>query len=124
MSSPPSLVFSSLVADLDANVQSAFEDFSPFITIHPHGGGLASYDVPVVMSNPQFRDDVQPGSTTGSSILMLFIASATYRALVNKPTNGDTATLNSVDYDVIEVPVDSMGGATMHMRRRSKRWDL
>lgn len=122
--------FSSLVSELDAVVEDAFQDFvdsdgAPTLTIHSQGGGIPDYTISVTQSSPQFQDDYIPGaSAVGPAILMLFVASGTYATLTHKPVKGDTASLSGVDYDVVEVPVDKMGAATLHLRKRNRRFDL
>lgn len=69
--------------------------------------------------NPAFEDDYVPGSQAGVGMLILFIRIDAYQsAFGNLISLGCIATINGVSYDIFEVNVDRLSGATLKMRRR------
>ena len=105
--------FSSLVANVTATVQNTFSDFS--VTVNPQSGGMP-YTIQCVTKNPALEEDYVPGSSTGTTNLLLFVQ---WAGLPVSPARGDTATVDSVNYDIFQIDVDREGGATLRLRRRN-----
>lgn len=112
--------FFDLVQGMDAVVESTFGELS--VTFHPKAGG-DDFTLRATQEARQFQDDYVPGSADGVGVLILFVASGTYNTLVVKPVMGDTATVNAIDYDMHERPIDRMGGVTLRLRKRNRAWN-
>lgn len=62
-----------------------------------------------------------PGPAQGVSVLILFLHLAVTVSPI--PHNGDTATVNGIDYDVFNDNMDREGGVKLKLRRRGQRYD-
>lgn len=116
--------FDSLVATMDDTLVASFQKVDPVagilpVTIHPQDGS-PDITVPCIVKNPVMEEDYTPGTVPGTSMLILFIpASAGVVAL-----RGDTATYNTVDYDILESDADRCGGVHLRMRGRTQPWSI
>jgi len=109
--------FSSQLAAASTLIVAVLGD-SLSLTIHPQTGGSAVTG-PAITKNPALEEDWVPGSAVGVSVLILWALLSLFPTV----SNGDTATVNSVDYDVIQTNVDLVGGVTIKLRRRNKAWN-
>ena len=108
------MAFTDQLVAADALILSKFGS-SQLLTLRlPTGVTYAS--VPAVTQNPTLLEDYVPGSTTGTTVLFLFIRPTSDADL---PRNGFQATYGGVDYDIFRVDVDREGGASLRLRRRA-----
>jgi len=113
--------FRSLTAAMDATVATTFQptdeaDAEIQLIAHLPTGDVS---VPVVVKNPAMEEDFVPGSSEGTSVVILWVPSS----ITTLIPRGLTATYNGVDYDVFGAGVDREGGQTLKMRKRTTRWD-
>lgn len=111
------MAFSNLIAAMDTALIGALDD-DLLVTVH-YQDGRPDTVASAITKNPAMEEDYVPGSQTGVTLLILF----TQYSVVPGVLNGDTASVNGVDYDIFQVDVDLVGGVKMKMRRRTQRWD-
>lgn len=116
------MAFSDLIASMDGLILNTFQkteaDVPTMLTIH-FDNGDPDLTVQTVVKNPTMEEDYAPGSTQGTSMLILFVRFSS----TNSVQHGATATYGGVDYDIGEVNVDREGGATMKLRRRTQAYN-
>lgn len=108
--------FSDLMATADTAILSAFGEISA--TIH-FKDGSPDATVSAISKNPALEEDYVPGSTQGTSILLLFVPAGSAAGI----SHGSTASVSGVDYDIFQVDTDRVGAVTLRLRRRTERWD-
>jgi hypothetical protein len=96
-------------------------------TIH-FQDGQPDLTIPVVEKNQAMEEGYVPGSPIGTGNLILFFkftGTAQFPGVTQLSQGGvavrkgDTATVNSVLYDIHRVNVDPEAGASLYMRRRT-----
>ena len=103
------MAFSNLVNAMDTACLNAFG--TP-VTFTPHDGSGAQ-QITGIIQNPAMAEDYVPGSVQGTAVVRLFVRFAN---LVPQPRQGDTVAISGIVYDVLEVAVDTEGGAVLKLR--------
>jgi hypothetical protein len=94
---------------LNATVLAAF---GIPVTFTPQGGSGAQQITGIIQA-PAMGEDRLPGATLGAAVVRLFVPLAT---ISPAPQHGDAITINGVKYAVVEVDVDTQGGAVLRLR--------
>lgn len=106
--------FDQLAASNDAKLISALGG-SKAATVHPRDLSQ-DFAIPGIIKNPAMEEDFIPGSSQGVSVVRFFVQLSSLEVI---PQKGDTATLNGIEYDVFDVIVDQVGGATLKLRKKN-----
>ena len=100
---------SALFGMLNAAVLAAF---GIPVTFTPQGGSGAQQITGIIQA-PAMGEDRLPGAILGAAVVRLFVPFAT---ISPAPQHGDAITINGVAYAVVEVDVDTQGGAVLRLR--------
>jgi len=103
------MAFSDLVNAMDTACLGAF---GTGVTFTPQDGS-GSQQITGIIQNPAMAEDYVPGSVQGTAVVRLFVRFAN---ITPPPRQGDTVTINGIVYDVLEVAVDTEGGAVLKLR--------
>ena len=103
------MAWSDLVNTLDA---ACLSTFGAPVTFTPQDGSGAQ-QITGIIQHPAMAEDYVPGSVQGTSVVRLFVRFAN---IAPPPRHGDTIMINSVVYDVVDVDVDTQGGAVLKLR--------
>ncbi|HZT28804.1 MAG TPA: hypothetical protein VE999_06680 [Gemmataceae bacterium] len=103
------MAWSDLVNTLDA---ACLATFGTPVTFTPQDGSGAQ-QLSGIIQRPAIAEDYVPGSVQGTSVIRLFVR---FAAITPSPRHGDTITINSIVYDVVDVNVDAEGGAVLKLR--------
>ena len=86
--------------------------FGTPVTFTPQDGS-GPQQITGIIRSPALGEDFAPGSFPGTSVVRLFVR---FADLSPQPRHGDTVTINSIVYDVVEVEADVAGGAVLKLR--------
>lgn len=103
------MAWSDLVNTLDA---ACLATFGTAVTFTPQGGSGAQ-QITAIIQHPALAEDYVPGSVQDTSVVRLFVRFAN---MMPPPRHGDTVTISSIVYDVVDVDVDAQGGAVLKLR--------
>lgn len=103
------MVWSDLVNTLDA---ACLSTFGTPVTFTPQDGSGAQ-QIAGIIQHPAMAEDYVPGGVQGTSVVRLFLR---FASITPPPRHGDTITVNSIVYDVVDVDVDAQGGAVLKLR--------
>jgi hypothetical protein len=103
------MAWSDLVYTLDA---ACLATFGTAVTFTPQDGSGAQH-LTGIIQHPALAEDYVPGSIQGTSVLRLFVR---FDTINPPPRHGDTITINAIVYDVVDVDVDTEGGAVLKLR--------
>ncbi len=103
------MAWSDLVNTLDS---ACLATFGTAVTFTPQDGSGAQ-QITGIIQHPAMTEDYVPGSVQGTSVVRLFVRFAN---ITPPPRHGDTITVNSIGYDVVDVDVDAQGGAVLKLR--------
>jgi len=103
------MAFSDLVNTMDIACLDAFG--TPVIFTPQDGSG--AQQITGIIQNPAMAEDYVPGSVQGTAVVRLFVRFAN---LARPPRHGDTVAIGGIVYDVLEVAVDTEGGAVLKLR--------
>ena len=101
--------WSDLVNAMDT---ACFAAFGTPVTFIPQDGSGAQ-QIAGIIQHPALAEDYVPGGVQGTSVVRLFVRFAN---IAPPPRHGDTIAINSVVYDVVDVDVDTQGGAVLKLR--------
>ena len=82
------------------------------VTFTPQDGSGAQQTTGIIQA-PAMGEDSLPGSNLGAAVVRLFVQ---FTAIAPAPRHGDAITINGVAYAVVEVDVDTQGGAVLKLR--------
>ena len=103
------MAWSDLVNALDG---ACLATFGTPVTFTPQDGSGAQR-ITGIIQHPAMAEDYVPGGVQGTSVVRLFVRFAN---ITPPPRHGDTITVNSIAYDVVDVDVDAQGGAVLKLR--------
>ena len=103
------MAWSDLVGVMDRANIGLFGSKVP-ITFAPRDGS-APQRLSGIFANPAMGEDVVPGQ--GTAVVRLFVR---FVDISPSPKCGDTITINGTAYDVLDVVVDTEGGAILKLR--------
>lgn len=107
--------------DLAASLHSIVDDTATVVdvTFHfPDGSpDITIVDVPV--KNPTLEVDFVPGSVEGVGVILLRLSEEKTEGV----TLGNTATIESNDYDVFDVSTSRVGSKTIRLKKRARPWN-
>ena len=103
------MAWSDLVNTLDGACLAAFG--TPVMFTPQDGSG--AQQIAGIIQHPAMAEDYVPGGVQGTSVVRLFVSFAN---IAPPPRHGDTITVNSIVYDVVDVDVDAQGGAVLKLR--------
>jgi hypothetical protein len=103
------MAFSDLVNAMDT---ACLDVFGTPVTFTPQDGSAAQQITGIIQS-PAIAEDYIPGSVQGTAVVRLFVR---FASLSPSPRQGDTVAINTIVYDVLEVAVDTEGGAVLKLR--------
>ena len=66
-----------------------------------------------IIQAPAMGEDRLPGGTLGAAAVRLFVR---FASITPAPQHGDAITINGIAYAVVEVDVDTQGGAVLKLR--------
>ena len=101
--------FSDLVNAMDT---ACLDAFGTAVTFTPQDGSGAQ-QITGIIQNPAMAEDYVPGTVQGTAVVRLFLRFAN---LTPPPRQGDTVAISGIVYDVLEVAVDTEGGAVLKLR--------
>jgi len=101
--------WSDLVNAMDT---ACFAAFGTPVTFIPQDGSGAQ-QIAGIIQHPALAEDYVPGGVQGTSVVRLFVR---FAHIAPPPRHGDTIAINSVVYDVVDVDVDTQGGAVLKLR--------
>ena len=102
--------FAALVETLDTTCLSTF---GVGAVLYPQTGGTINFSG--IFEPPAMLEEIMPGA--GVAVVRFFCRFVDLNPL---PQIGDVVSINSVTYDVFDVLVDSMGGASLKLRINDK----
>jgi hypothetical protein len=105
------MTFQDLAETLDA---ICIDTFGTTANFYPQSTPNTAIPIQGVFEKPAMLEDVLPG--WGTSVVRFFIG---FQSVNPSPQHGDILTINSSSYDINEVEVDAVGGATLKLRLRS-----
>jgi hypothetical protein len=82
------------------------------VTFTPQDGSGAQQITGIIQA-PAMGEDRLPGSISGAAVVRLFVQ---FAGLAPAPQHGDLITINGIAYAVVEVDVDTQGGAVLRLR--------
>jgi len=103
------MAWSDLVNTLDG---ACLATFGMAVTFTPQDGSGAQR-LTGIIQHPAMGEDYMPGSVQGTSVVRLFVRFAN---ITPPPRHGDKITINAIVYDVVDVDVDTEGGAVLKLR--------
>ena len=86
--------------------------FGTPVTFTPQDGSGAQ-QLTGIITNPAMAEDYVPGSVQGTAVVRLFVR---FTNIDPPPRSGDTIAINGAVYNVLEVAVDTQGGAVLKLR--------
>ena len=101
--------WSDLVSAMDT---ACLATFGIPVTFTPQDGSGAQ-QISGIIQTPAMAEDYVPGSVQGTAVVRLFVR---FASIAPAPRSGDTITINGSVYDVLEVAVDTQGGAVLKLR--------
>ena len=94
---------------LDATVLAAFG--IPVLFTPQSGSG--AQQITGIIQAPAMAEDCLPGAIRGAAVVRLFVQ---FAAITPAPQGGDAIAINGVAYVVLDVDVDTQGGAVLKLR--------
>ena len=94
---------------LNAAVLAAFGIPATFI---PQDGS-GDQQITGIIKAPAMGEDRLPGASLGAAVVRLFVQ---FASIAPAPRHGDLITINGVVYAVVELDVDTQGGAVLKLR--------
>jgi hypothetical protein len=82
------------------------------VTFTPQDGS-GSQQITGIIQAPAMGEDGLPGSILGAAVVRLFVQ---FTNSTPAPRHGDVVTINGVAYAVVDLDVDTQGGAVLKLR--------
>jgi hypothetical protein len=82
------------------------------VTFTPQGGSGAQQITGIIQA-PAMGEDRLPGSVQGPAVVRLFVL---FASIAPTPRHGDAIAINGVAYAVVDLDVDTQGGAVLKLR--------
>jgi len=75
--------------------------------------GSGAQQITGIIQAPAMGEDRLPGSISGAAVVRLFVQ---FASISPAPQHGDAISINGIAYSVVEVDVDTQGGAVLRLR--------
>jgi hypothetical protein len=75
--------------------------------------GSGAQQITGIIRTPAMGEDRLPGASLGAAVVRLFVQ---FASIAPAPRHGDLITINGVVYAVVELDVDTQGGAVLKLR--------
>jgi hypothetical protein len=75
--------------------------------------GSGAQQITGIIQAPAMGEDRLPGAVLGAAVVRLFVQ---FASIMPAPRHGDLITINGVVYAVVDLDVDTQGGAILKLR--------